>query len=1154
MALTRLKASNILDSDYKSSCRVTTATNITLTAGAPTVVDGITLVKGDRVLVRGQNTASQNGIYKVSVLGTGSNGTWIRDIDASENNSISTGTLVYVESGTSSGGKFYYLTTTGTITIGTTSISFSDLLGSVATTAITNGNSNVSVAANSNVTVSVAGNANVITVTGTGANISGTANVTGNVDVGGNVTITGCLTVNGTTTTINSTTLTVDDLNIVLASGAATAAAANGAGISIDGASATLNYISSSNTWTFDRGITVSGTANITGNANVGNLGTATAIITTGNITTINSGLLQNGNSNVAITANSNVTINANGSPRMTITAAGNVGIGTTSPSTTLQVLRSDLQTGYAEVATIIQQVSAGNTSILGFGQVADNQSFIEARDESNNKGALLLQPYGGNVAIGASSPGHKLQVTGGYIAQQNLDGSLARISLVNTNRNWSFSNYGSAFAPNGSFHIADETAGLVRFSIGTDGNVGIGIASPTSTLHVVGTANISGNANVGNLGTATAIATTGNITTINSGLLQNGNSNVTITANGNVTVNAVGGTRFTATSTGANVTGTLGVSGNANVGNLGTTGLITATGNVSGGNLTTGGAVSATGSITGSVLVANQSAVNEGGEIQLSLPSSGSTLSTAVAIDVYQNRLRIFETGGTNRGAFIDLSAATAGVGSNLLAGGTGGLTFTASTSAPSSPSAGHQWFETDTDTLYTYVNDGTSAFWLDISSFPAQLINGNSNIAIAANSNVSISSAGNANVFVVTGTGANITGTANISSTFTARNANYTFTLPNVGAAASWIKLGTFTAPQSGSHVYIKVVTSVGYNADPVQQSEVHIHFKTSNGGSVNANGFAGESTFYVTNANGSLYNVKVVGNAAGVSATAYDIFFFQAGAYNGDASFYTVELGNQYTCTWTNSSTTAADPGVASSTIAIGSNRFLLQSNLGIGVTAATSTLHVAGTANITGNTSVGNLNLTGNIVDSGELTIQTSANGNITLNPNGTGLVVTTASLVPNANATLSLGTTSLRYANIWGLASSAQYADLAEKYQSDDNYDPGIVVVFGGEHEITVTNVSHDTRVAGVISTAPAYLMNDDETKQGIWLPVALTGRVPTKVLGPVDKGDIVVASNTPGVAVKLDKSLYEPGCIIGKSLESITTNDIKIIEVVIGRF
>lgn len=95
-------------------------------------------------------------------------------------------------------------------------------------------------------------------------------------------------------------------------------------------------------------------------------------------------------------------------------------------------------------------------------------------------------------------------------------------------------------------------------------------------------------------------------------------------------------------------------------------------------GNFTSSGDISA-----GGVLKSTQSQVNEGGQIELALPSSGSTLSTGVNIDVYQNRLRIFEAGGTNRGAFIDLSSATAGVGSDLLSGGTASPYETVTTSS---------------------------------------------------------------------------------------------------------------------------------------------------------------------------------------------------------------------------------------------------------------------------------------------------------------------------------------------------------------------------------------------------------------------------------------------------------------------------------------
>jgi hypothetical protein len=67
------------------------------------------------------------------------------------------------------------------------------------------------------------------------------------------------------------------------------------------------------------------------------------------------------------------------------------------------------------------------------------------------------------------------------------------------------------------------------------------------------------------------------------------------------------------------------------------------------------------------------------------------------------------------------------------------------------------------------------------------------------------------------------------------------------------------------------------------------------------------------------------------------------------------------------------------------------------------------------------------------------------------------------------------------------------------------------------------------------------------------LDVALQGRVPCRVQGPVKKGDRLVSSDLPGVACRMDKALYEPGCIIGKALEDITDNRVMTIEVVVGR-
>jgi hypothetical protein len=113
------------------------------------------------------------------------------------------------------------------------------------------------------------------------------------------------------------------------------------------------------------------------------------------------------------------------------------------------------------------------------------------------------------------------------------------------------------------------------------------------------------------------------------------------------------------------------------------------------------------------------------------------------------------------------------------------------------------------------------------------------------------------------------------------------------------------------------------------------------------------------------------------------------------------------------------------------------------------------------------------------------------------------------------------------------ATSAQYADLAEKYTSDYNYEPGTVVIFGGPKEVTVSTMNDDTRVAGIVSTDPAYLMNS--ASDGV--AVALVGKVPCKVHGYIEKGDLLTTSAThSGYA----KKAHNPkvGSIIGKALES----------------
>ena len=151
---------------------------------------------------------------------------------------------------------------------------------------------------------------------------------------------------------------------------------------------------------------------------------------------------------------------------------------------------------------------------------------------------------------------------------------------------------------------------------------------------------------------------------------------------------------------------------------------------------------------------------------------------------------------------------------------------------------------------------------------------------------------------------------------------------------------------------------------------------------------------------------------------------------------------------------------------------------------------------------------------------------------------------------NLDATLS-GMTAATFsgtvtANLFdGTASSAQYADLAEKYTGPDSLQPGDVVVFGGEHEVDVCGQSDDHRVAGVISTEPAYMMNAGA--DGHY--VALTGRVPCKVTGPVAKGDLLVTSDVEAHA-KVNNDA-KPGRIIGKAIGSSDGGE-AVIEVLVN--
>ena len=495
-------------------------------------------------------------------------------------------------------------------------------------------------------------------------------------------------------------------------------------------------------------------------------------------------------------------------------------------------------------------------------------------------------------------------------------------------------------------------------------------------------------------VGPVTIDAATGNINGIaaaNISSIQNGNSNVAITANGNVTINAVGGSRIVATATGANVSGYLNI---------------------------------ALGSITAVQPVLSKSVTWNNASVTFTALSTSITDTASAA----GSNIADWQVGGSSK-----FSVNKAG---NTSVAGTMNVTGNANVGNLGTATA------IITTGNITTVNSGL-------------VQNGTSNLSIVGGGNISASVGGTANVAVWTTTGvvlanANVTGYANIGG-----NAN-------VG------NLGTATIIATTANL-------------------------TTINGALHQNG-----TSNVTINNNGNVNISVGGNVLTVTSTGANI--------TGTANI--------------------------SSTLAVTGNANV--GNLG------TATI-IATTANLT--------TINSGVLQNSTSNITVASAGNITLNVTAANnYVFATSSFAPSSNGAVQLGLTGSRWSNIWGLASSAQYADLAEYYVSDADYEPGTVVDFGGVNEVTVCGTMTSTRIAGVVSTEPGYVMNDGQAGE-FTLPIALQGRVPTKVVGKVRKGDMMVSAGN-GHAQSCSAPVI--GSVIGKALADFDGTE-GVIEVVVGR-
>ena len=679
---------------------------------------------------------------------------------------------------------------------------------------------------------------------------------------------------------------------------------------------------------------------------------------------------------------------------------------------------------------------------------------------------------------------------------------------------------------------LTGNSATLIqRFSVLPNGNVGIANTVPDHVLSINGAvyvgnhATVIGNVTGGNVATAGQVSATANVTGGN--LLSSGQ----VSATGNI----VGGNL---SMSGSAAAASLSISGNVIGGNVSTGGVLSATGNATAANFVTAGLISASGTVTGGSLeiVGTANAGN----------LTGGTLSVTGAI-----------TGGATVSVPGNITGGNVSTAGRVSATGnvvTGGFFIGDGSQLTNVTAASNV-------TVSTIANGTTSMQVLGSGGNIIANVNGTVNVAQFSNAGLSVSAltaAGNVtggnlgttgiisaggnvsagNVTANTGSFATVVGNANATALTTGTvpsarlSGSYSIDITGIAATANTVSnaaqpnitslgsLTTLTVVGNASAGNITTSGSLGVTGNLVA-GNINTAGTFSLAGNVTASQFngsgAGLSSIPAANITGSVPSATT----AGTVTTAAQPNITSVGNLTSVSVIGNVNTGNLIT------------GGLISATGNITAGNILGGANVN-------ATTHTGATASLTGNVTAGNL-ITGGLI---------SATGNITAGnlsvANGT---VSLNNIVNNgANATGNIGSSTGYFNRVFATATTALYADLAEYYRADQMYDPGTVLVFDGEDEVTQSHTDNDHRVAGVVSTDPAYVMNAALPGPHT-VAVALQGRVPVKVFGPVHKGDLMVAA-VDGHAQANNQA--RAGTILGKSLENFLEHS-GVIEIAVGR-
>jgi hypothetical protein len=546
------------------------------------------------------------------------------------------------------------------------------------------------------------------------------------------------------------------------------------------------------------------------------------------------------------------------------------------------------------------------------------------------------------------------------------------------------------------------------------------------------------------------------------------------------------------------------------NTGNI-AAGNVSVTGNVTGGNIRTAGIISTSGNVSAAGIIS----------------ATGNIVTTGLFIGNFQ---------GNVTGNFVIPGANTQVVfNTNGNADAVAGMTF-----------------DTNGPNLFTVL--GTISSQGNVVA--GNITTGN---VVTATGNVTGGNIITAGVITATGniTGGNIITTANVTGGNLTVAGFVTATGNITGGNIRTAGVITATGNVSGGNVLVTNDVQVGGNVSATTHTGTTVsatgnitagNFRTAGvitatgnitGNYILGNGsqLSGIDATQIQNGNSNVTIVSsgsnVVVNVRGVSPVA---IFANTGAYiQGLTSITGNVIAGNVSATAHTGTTVSVTGNVTGGNISF--NAGVVS---GSGNVIAGNILFNAGVVSGSGNVIAGNISFNAGVVSgSGNIT-----SGNLSV---GTGTITMGNIVNGNGNGIGNIGNSTTYFNTVFAQATSAQYADLAENYVADAEYAPGTVVVFGGEAEITISREAADERVAGVISTNPAHLMNAGQPG----LPVALRGRVPVMVIGPVFKGDSLVTSSTSGHAQSVGRDRSYAQAVFAKAVETNTSPGEKIITAVI---